>query len=333
MTRISVGDASLTNILARQGAELRSQVQRASQEVATGRHSDLGAALRGDYSPLLAIDASLARLSAYSSNTADAGFQTAAQQSAISGISDLASGIATTLLGAKTTSTPAQIETLGADASGRLASAIGLLNTQASGRSIFAGTATDTVPLGSVEDMLTALQTAAIGATTAGQVAAAVTGWFADPLGFGAFYQGGGALSPTPIAAGEAAELSTTATDPALRDTLAGFAMAALIDRGVLAGDAAERGRLAQQAGQQLVSTEDARTTLQARIGTVEARIEAARTRNSSEETALGILRSDIGSVDPYEAGTRLEAIQSQLESLYLVTARVSRLSPAEYLS
>ena len=127
MTRISVGDASLTNILARQGAELRSQVQRASQEVATGRHSDLGAALRGDYSPLLAIDASLARLSAYSSNTADAGFQTAAQQSAISGISDLASGIATTLLGAKTTSTPAQIETLGADASGRLASAIGLL--------------------------------------------------------------------------------------------------------------------------------------------------------------------------------------------------------------
>jgi flagellar hook-associated protein 3 FlgL len=163
-------------------------------------------------------------------------------------------------------------------------------------------------------------------------VTAAVTGWFADPLGFGAFYQGGGPLSPTPIAQGETADVSTTAMDPALRDTLAGLAMAALIDRGVLAGDTAERGRLAQQAGQQLVSTEDARTTLQARIGTVEARIEAARTRNASEETALSILRSDIGSVDPYEAGTRLEAIQSQLESLYLVTARVSRLSLAEYL-
>ena len=90
MTRISVGDASLTNILARQSADLRGQVQRASQEVATGRHSDLGAALRGDFSPLLAIDASLARLSAYKSNTADAAFQTAAQQSAISGLSQLA---------------------------------------------------------------------------------------------------------------------------------------------------------------------------------------------------------------------------------------------------
>lgn len=332
MTRISVGDASLANILARQGADLRGQVRRASQEVATGRHSDIGAALHGDFSPLLAIDASLARLSAYKSNSIDAAFQTAARQSAISGLSELASGLSTTVLGANTTSTPAQIEILGADAKGRLASAIGLLNTQASGRMVFSGVATDTLPLGSVEDMLTALQTAAAGATTAGQVTAAVNGWFADPLGFGAFYQGGDPLSPSPIAAGEAAELSTTAMDPALRDTLAGFAMAALIDRGVLAGDATERGRLAQQAGQRLVSTEDARTVLAARIGTVEAQIEAARTRNSAEETSLDILRSGIGSVDPYEAGTRLEAIQSQLEALYLVTARVSRLSLAEYL-
>lgn len=331
MTRISVGDASLTNILARQGAELRGQVQRASQEVATGRHSDIGAALRGDFSPLLAIDASLARLSAYKSNTTDAAFQTAAQQGAISGLSDLASGISTTLLGARN-STPVQIATLAADAKGRLASAIGLVNTQAAGRAVFSGAATDTVPLGPVEDLLTALQTAATGATTAGQVTTAVTTWFADPLGFGAFYRGAAALTPAPIAPGETADLSTTAMDSALRDTLAGFAMAALIERGVLAGDAAERGRLAQQAGQQLVSTEDARTTLAARIGTVEAQIETARTRNAAEETSLGILRSGIGSVDPYEAGTRLEAIRTQLESLYLVTARVSRLSLAEYL-
>jgi flagellar hook-associated protein 3 FlgL len=332
MTRISVGDASMTNILARQGADLRGQVQRASQEVTSGKHVDIGASLRGDFSPLLAIDANLSRLAAYGTNTTDAAFQTAAQQSAISGLSQLASGISTTLLGAKNFSTPAQIDTLAADAKGRLASAIGLLNTQASGRAVFSGTATDTVPLGSVEDMLTALQTAATGATTAGQVSAAVNGWFADPLGFGAFYQGGASLSPAPIAPGEAADLSTTAMDQTLKDTLAGFAMAALIDRGALAGDPAERARLAAAAGQQLLSTEDARTTLAARIGTVEAQIETARTRNSAEETSLGILRSEIGSVDPYEAATRLQTVQSQLESLYLVTARVSRLSLTEYL-
>lgn len=332
MTRISVGDASLTNILARQGADLRGQVLRASQEIASGKHADVAAALRGDISPLLAVDTSLARLSAYKSNTTDAAFQTAAQQSAISGLSELATGISTSLLAARNFSTPAQVDTLAADAKGRLASAIGLLNTQASGRAVFSGTATETVPLGSVDDMLTALQTAAAGATTAGQVSAAVIGWFGDPLGFGAFYQGDVPLSPTPIAAGEMVDLSTTAMDQALRDTLAGFAMAALIDRGALAGDPLERGRLAQQAGQQLISTEDARTTLRARIGTVEAQIETARTRNSAELTALEVLRSDLGSVDPYEAATRLQTLQSQLESLYLVTSRVSRLSLTEFL-
>lgn len=332
MIRISVGDASLTNILARQGADLRGQVQRAAQEVATGKHSDIGKVMRGDVAPLLAVDASLARLSAYKTNTTDAAFQTAAQQSAIGGLSQLASGISMTLIGARNYSTPAQIDTLAADAKGRLASSIGLMNTQASGRAVFSGVATDSVPLGSVDEMLTALQTAVTGATTADQVAAAVNGWFADPLGFGTFYQGGDPLSAAPIAPGEAADVSVTAIDDTLRDTLAAFAMAALIDRGALAGNADERGRLAQQAGQQLVSTEDARTTLAARIGTVEAQIESARTRNAAEETSLGILRSDIGSVDPYEAATRLETVRAQLEALYLVTARVSRLSLTEYL-
>ncbi len=332
MTRISVGDASMTNILARQGAELRAQVSRAAQEVSTGTHIDIARALRGDVAPLLAIDASLARLGAFKVSATDATLTTAAQQAALSGLSSLARGITTTLLGARDFQTSAQVNTLAADARGRLASAIGLLNTEAAGRAVFSGTATGAVPLGSADAMLTALETAALGATTSGQVAAAVTGWFTDPLGFGAFYQGGGPLSPAPIAPGEAAELATTAEDTALRDTLAGFAMAALIDRGILAGDPQERARLAHSAGQTLLTGEDARIVLAARIGTVEGQVEAARTRNAAEETALGILRSEIGSVDPYEAATRLETARAQLESLYLVTARVSRLSLVEFL-
>jgi flagellar hook-associated protein 3 FlgL len=332
MTRVSVGDASLTNILARQGADLRAQVQRASTEVTTGRPADLALALRGDVSPLLAIDASLSRLEGFTSNTTDMASQAAAQQAAITGLSGLASGIRTTLLGARDFQTPVQVASIAAEARGRLESAIGLLNTQAGGRSVFSGVATDTVPLGRPDDLLAALETAALGATTADQVAAAVVTWFGDPLGFGVFYQGGVALSPMPIAPGEEASLTTTALDPAVRDTLAGFAMAALIDRGILPGNAGERARLAQRAGQELLTTEDARITLAARIGSVEARIEAARTRNATEETALGVLRTDIGSVDPYEAATRLETARAQLESLYLVTARVSRLSLVEFL-
>jgi len=332
MNRISLGDASLTNILARQGAALRTQVQQASIEVSTGRPTDLAKTLRGDVSPVLAIDATLARLSAFKTTAADAALHAAAQQSALSGLSSLADGITATLLGSRDFPTPAQVDTVAADARGRLESAMGLLNTQASGRAVFSGTATDTVPLGTSEALLAALETAATGAITSGQVAAAVAGWFADPLGYAAFYQGDASLAPAPIAPGETADLGTTALDPAIRASLQGFAMAALLDRGILAGNPEERGRLAQRAGEELLTSEDARITLAARIGTVEGRIETARTRNAAEETALGILRSDLGSVDPYEAATRLETARAQLESLYLVTARVSRLSLVEFL-
>jgi flagellar hook-associated protein 3 FlgL len=332
MTRISLGDASMTNILARQGAELRAQVQRASLETTTGRQSDIGAALRGDVSPLLAIDASLSRLAAYKTNAADAATHTAAQQSAMAGLSSLAKGITTTLMSSADFPTPAQVNAVAADARGRLDSAMGLVNAQAGGRAVFSGTATDTLPLGTADALLTALEAAAVGATTAGQVAAAVNNWFADPLGYGAFYQGGTALSPSAIAPGEAAELGTTALDPAIRDTLAGFAMAALIDRGVLTGNPEERARLATRAGQTLLTGEEPRVILAARIGTVEGQIEAARSRNGAEETSLGILRSETGSVDTYEAATRLETARAQLESLYLVTSRVSRLSLVEFL-
>ena len=333
MTRISLGDASMTNILARQGADLRAQVSRASQEVTTGRHTDIGQALRGDYSPLLAVDASLARLQSYASTTTEAASLTAAQQAALGSIGAHVSEATGVLLRARDFTTAAQVDTLAADLHNKLAGVMGLLNTQVAGRSVFAGVATDTAPLGQTEDLLTALATVAAGATTAGQVVSAVTTWFSDPGGFQAFYQGGTPLSPVAIAPGESADLSTTALVPAIRDTLAGFAMAALLDRGVLAGLHDERATLAQRSGKALLSSTEGRIGLSARIGTVEAQVEDARTRNSAEATALGILRSDTGSVDPYEASTRLENARAQLESLYLVTARVSRLSLVEFLS
>ncbi len=332
MTKISLGDASLTNLLARQSSALRMTVQQASNEVATGRQTDLAQSLRGDVSPLLAVDASLKRLESFKVTSGDAAFLTSAQQAALSGLSSLAKGITTALLGSRDFPTPVQVDAVAADARGRLSSAIGLLNSQASGRAIFSGVATDTVPLGSADDLLAALETAAAGATSAGQVATAVSNWFANPAGFEAFYQGGASLNPVPVAPGEEAELATTALDPAIRDTLSSLAMAALLDRGMLSGNAVERAALAQRAGQGLLTSEDSRISLAARIGTVEGQIEAARTRNGAEETALGIIRSETGSADPYEAATRLEAAKSQLESLYLVTTRVSKLSLMEFL-
>ena len=332
MTLISVGDAALTNVLSRQGADLRAQVQRASVEVATGRPADLAATMRGDLGQILAIDASLTRMAGFRTAAVDLSTVASAQQSAVRALSGLVTDITMPLLSAQDVSAPVKLSTLATDARGRLESAIGLINAWAGGRAVFSGMESDRLPLGSAPELLNALQLATLGSTTAGQVAAAVSNWFASPAGYGAFYQGGAPAAPVSVAPEESAGPGATALDPAIVDTLTGLAMAALLDLGVLSGDAEEQGRLAARAGQALLASEDGRVALSARIGALEAQIERARSRNSAEETALGILRSEIGAVDPYEAATRLEAARNQLEAIYLVTARVSRLSLVEFL-
>jgi flagellar hook-associated protein 3 FlgL len=117
-----------------------------------------------------------------------------------------------------------------------------------------------------------------------------------------------------------------------VRDTLKGLALAAILDKGTLAGNAGERAALATRAGTVLLEASDARSALAARIGTAEERIASATTRNASETTALQIARLGIVSIDPYAAATALTEAESQLDTLYAVTARLSRLKLANYL-
>jgi flagellar hook-associated protein 3 FlgL len=105
-----------------------------------------------------------------------------------------------------------------------------------------------------------------------------------------------------------------------------------MLDRGTLAGKPAQRAELAKAAGAVLLEAADARGALAARIGTAQERVATATTRNSAEATALQIVRIGIVSADPYEAATALTEAQNQLDTLYAVTARLSRLSLANYL-
>jgi flagellar hook-associated protein 3 FlgL len=74
------------------------------------------------------------------------------------------------------------------------------------------------------------------------------------------------------------------------------------------------------------------RASLQGRLGLTQARIDQAQTRNTAEQSMLEIARADLVAIDPFEAATRMEAAQTQLETLYSVTARLSRLSLVDFL-
>lgn len=333
MSAISMGDMARSFMLRRHTADLKQTMQRLTNEVATGRVGDTAARVSGDLAPISGIDASLARLKGYGAVTAEAGLFTGAMQTALGAMNNLAAGLSNALISTSTGGSDALIDAAGKDAEQKLQTTVSMLNTRFGDRTLFAGTETTGTAMVDSDTLLTALTAAVAGAVSAQDVETAVTTWFASPTGYEALaYQGGNVLAALAIAPGEETSIDITANDPALRDTIKGLAMAALLNRGVLAGQSAGRQDLARRAGLSLLENQSDRTHVAARLGLVEAQIDAAATRNSNETTALQIARNGITEADPYETATRLDETEAQLEKIYAITARLSRLTLLDYL-
>lgn len=322
----------LTPSLSRQGTGLRAAIERATAELASGTVQDTGAAVRGNFSALSALDRSLAQLDGFETTTASLAFTAQAMQGALTSLSDTAETLSSRLAGAGTLAGLGPLSALTAAGAQGFAAAVAAINTSAGGESLFAGDETGRAPLPAAEDFLSALQGAVAGAATAGEAESAISAWFADPGGYAGLYQGGADRAPLPVAAGEMARLAVTALDPAIRDTLSGLATLALLDRGLLAGDHDARTALAAAAGEGMMSAATARTALQARVGVVEEQVASARARNEAERSALQIARLSLTEADPYDTSVRLKDLEARLDAFYTLLSRLSGLSLTEYL-
>lgn len=337
MTVSSIGDLARGLVLRRHQSALKAQVSDLSQALASGQTQDLRGRLNGDYRQLSAIDHRLTLLETYDRTAAEAALATGAMQTALDALAESPGELAPALLAAGTDATGSALNALADGAVSHFHQAVATLNTQAAGRSLFAGTATDTLALNPAEDILNAVKGAIAGLTTATDIRDAVVAWF-DPgtTGFDQVaYRGSDTtIAGWPVGPQEAVDIPITAADPALRDLLCGLALAALAGEDTVPGLAsAERTALAEMAGERLVQAGDGLTDLRSGLGTIEARIERAATTSATEQGLLNAARAEITAADPYEVATALEDAQTRLETLYSITARLSRLSLADYLS
>lgn len=335
MSLIGFGDLAQSNILRQHTTRAKADITRLSAELTQGKATDTPRHLSGDMGPLLAIDASLARLGGFGAVTRELTLFAEAMQTGLASISGMALDAANGLIAASGTSTTIHISTAASSAHAALLSTISTLNTRFGDRTLFAGMNTGGPAVASAETLMGALETAivVVGATDVASVEAAIDDWFAASGGYqGTMYLGGGNLVPVPVAVSESVALDLTANDPALRQTLKGLAMATLVDRGIFPGQTDLQKDLAQRAGEVLLAGETDRAYLAARLGRIQAQIDTAQTRNESEAAGLGMARTGMVEIDPYETATRLQDAETQLQLIYTLTARISRLSLADYL-
>lgn len=330
---VSIGDLAQSLMLKRQNTAAKVGMQVLTTQLTTGRTADVAAHLRGNLGPLAGLDASLMRLQGYAEVTADAARTGAGIQSVLGLVDDAARALGPALLTAGNGGAGSILNGAALQAGQVLGQVVGALNTRVADRSLLAGVATDQPALVDADTLLAQAGVAVAGATGATAVEAALQTWLDDPAGFAAqAYRGGASRSGLPLAEGETVALDITAADPALRATLKGVLMGALLGQGLLAGQPEARAALARRAGESLAETAPDRAHLSARIGIAEARIAAAETRNAAETSSLQTARNGMVGVDGYDTATALQEAQSRLEMLYTLTARLSRLSLSDYM-
>lgn len=334
MRSVGVGDLAYGFRNTLQQAQLKSNLGRLSQELASGQRSDLRTGVGNDVVRFASLDAKVTTLNAYGVAAKEAALFTETAQMALGQITELTTDLAPSLISAGTTATEPGVSVNAMDARSNFETVIARLNARVGERSVFAGAEVSGAALASAETMIAELTTAIGGLTTVTDVETAVEVWFDAGGGFDTLgYLGSTAdLAAFALSEGETAPYALRADNQAMRDILKGYAMAALVSDGLFSGDMVSRAGMLERAGERLITSNYQMSQLRAELGVTEGQIDTAIVRNSAEVAAMEIARSNLVEIDPYKTATDLQAAEIQLETLYTVTARLSRLSLVDFL-
>lgn len=337
MTPGSIGDLTRATSLRQANVLLKSRLNTLTQEATTGVRSDIPAALNGNLGPLAQIETRLTSLAAWRQNATGAAAELAGLQEALGAIQDITSEMGPVLLGAAGSADPATLDLRAGQAAADLRAVAGFMNVDLGGRYLMAGAAVRSAPIVDPGRILATARTLVAGQPATADVVAAVDAWLDAPPGAGGFADAhgpGGLGGPAPVAVGADTIVANpvTALDPSLRDTLKGLVLAALAGDAGLGYTRQQKADLMAAAGQRLSGGNHQLTLLRASVGLTQDTVEQADTRNGAQQTALSLARSNLVAADPYETASALTQTEGNLQTLYALTARLSRLSLTDYL-
>lgn len=328
------GDAAQAMLLRRSGNNLRQSVTRLTAELSSGQHADKPRALSGNLTRLADVEHGLGLSARHATSAKVAATFFTAQQSALEQLGKISDRIVADLSASALAPTAEILEGASQRAQDGFADAIAALNTKQAGRYLFSGITGDQRPFAPAEDILANLRAGLPVGGTVADLKNHVEAWFAPGGNFDiAAYQGGDAASVgIDLGNGNSIRTNLTGSDPALRQTLAGLALGALARDVLPALPVTDLRNVLSDSATAVRNAEAGRIALQTSLGTQQARASDALAQAEARSASFQILRTELLEADPFETATALEAATQRLDALYLVTARLARLSLTEYL-
>ena len=333
----SIGDQARAFALQAASGRIKNTLAVLSKELSTGESSDIPTRLRGNTQQLSDITSRLATLSQLKKNATEIKTQADGMMTAMEAVRTSTDELSVTLTTQPLIASEDLIALHASNAAGTFDSVVSRLNVSMGGRYFFSGLESNRPPLASAGQMLDTLEQLTSGMTSAAQIATAVSDWFDAPRGAGAFmdigYSGSvGQAQALPIGEDIVVQLPLNAASPELREHLKGLAIAALVYRGIPADDLSQRRELLRRGGEAMAQNAHNLTAAIGQLGFRQALIERAQTESNAGIATLEIMRNDITQADPYATSAALSEAETHLQTLYAVTARLSKLRLVEFL-
>jgi len=324
----------LINGLSAPSRDTREAIARLSAELSTGRIEDVPEALRHDFSALGLAERDLALSDGLRLSIAHGQRVTQAAEHALQGIATELDEVRDDLVPLITGGAPTDLGGLAQASWNSFDRVVSLLNTRQDGGAVFAGGRSDTGAAASAQDLRSDLQAIAALATDATDLTARIGAYFADGGDFqtNRVPPGAPASYGFRLAANEIATVDARGDDSEFRAALATIASVASVAGSAFAMDDDARQFLAIDATPALLSATDGVTNARAEMGRLGARTDTAGELLTAQVRQAEVARSDLIGADPFETATRLEQEVARLETIYTLTARLSRLRLTDYL-
>ena len=335
MLNAPLPDLAAGMALRRNAAGVRLQIERAASELATGQRGDLVRASGGDPARLFAIERARTMAMRDAEGLALAESRISASQSALGKLQELTGAIGVPLMAALGRGDLGMAKVLSAEAEDAFRLAALTVNERFAGRSLFAGAAVDGPAIISADEMLTELRAVLAAAPDANAAIADLHAWFDAPGGgFETAAWLGDPLDAPRVGLGDGqTEVLAPRGDAAeFRAVLKGLAFGALANDPALVAPPATVPQLLQEAAAITLAARENLIAMRADVGFAEQRIEEAAVRASGRRSALELAWNAAVLRDPYDAATQFQALETQMQTVFTLTARLSRLTLNDFL-
>ena len=335
MSFISIGDLAQSLQLRRDNARLSARFDELTRELSTGRTARLDAAVGGDYRALAAFESGINKAETTLTALREFSLETDARQAVLSSVRDTTDRVAGQLLLLQGAPRPTLEAEILDDAAAGFDRVVSQMNTQLGGRSLFAGTQVDGPALPPAADIIASAEAAiaAQAAVTAPDIEAALDAWLSPGGDFETLvYQGGDTMNGDTSGTLPGTAIAPTAAASELRNLLKGFVTAAIVQRGLPTATPDDREALLTRSADILLNAREGVLSLQARVGTTQEHLDTAMTEIAAEKDGLELARAALVEIDPFAVASEIEAVETQLRSLYVLTSKLSGLSLTDYL-